>query len=445
LRLGLRDAQQCLRLPLCLEHRRLSLAVGLGNLGLLLSLRHEHRRRLLAFRLENRRPPIPLRPHLLLHGILHVGRRGDVLELDPIHFDPPFVRRLVQDGPQLRIDRVAGREGVIEIELADHVAKRRLRQLLERVRQVGDFVDGPDGIGDLEVDERVDGHRDVVARDHVLLREIVDRLPEVDALDMSQEVNLALAGDVDLHEALLDGANLVDERPDDVHAAVKSAVLSAQALDDDRFCLLHDLDTSDRHHDDDDCQDGEDREPHDRPPQLFVPTATLRRLPVMATTRTMVPTGMASAPSENAAHSSPPHVHLPTERGDLCRHPRLPIEAGMHVGPDRTSGRMGIALEEGRDGDEAHGGGDAEHRELDLQALADQADAGRHQARDREAENHEAGRQRELGEREEPSRKQPDEPRRHIVRSGNLHGSRGSFSLLTPRPPRARALQYARF
>src|SRR5262249_4266972 len=90
LRLGLRDAQQCLRSPLSRVPPLLPPPAGLAPPARRPPPPHAPPPPFLPPPPETPRPPIPLRPHLLLHGILHVGRRGDVLELDPIHLDPPL-------------------------------------------------------------------------------------------------------------------------------------------------------------------------------------------------------------------------------------------------------------------------------------------------------------------------------------------------------------------
>ena len=65
-------------------------------------------------------------------------------------------------------------EQVVELRLAEHAAQRRLRELRGGVEVVLDLDDRAwRGSIDAEVDDRVDLHRDVVARDDVLRRHVV--------------------------------------------------------------------------------------------------------------------------------------------------------------------------------------------------------------------------------------------------------------------------------
>ena len=116
------------------ENRRLLRAFGVHDLRLLLAFGAQDRRRLLAFRRRDDGAARPLRGHLLFHRQADFFGRGDVLQLDAHHLDAPLLRRGVERGAQLRVGRVARGQRVIEIELADHVAQRRQRELLEAPR-----------------------------------------------------------------------------------------------------------------------------------------------------------------------------------------------------------------------------------------------------------------------------------------------------------------------
>ena len=70
--------------------------------------------------------------------------------------------------------------GVLERHPARHVAQRGDGELLDGHDVVGDLVGGGLGIGDLEVDDRVDRHREVVFGDDRLRRERDDLLAQVD-------------------------------------------------------------------------------------------------------------------------------------------------------------------------------------------------------------------------------------------------------------------------
>ena len=75
---------------------------------------------------------------------------------------------------------VAARQRLLEVERADDVAQGGDRQLLDRLDVVLDFVGGRAWIGDLEIDDGVDRHSQVVARDHRLRWETHDLLAQVD-------------------------------------------------------------------------------------------------------------------------------------------------------------------------------------------------------------------------------------------------------------------------
>jgi len=51
---------------------------------------------------------------------------------------------------------------MIELHLADHIAQRRLRQLLDGIGQIGDLRKSRARVGDLRIDQRVDFDDDVV-------------------------------------------------------------------------------------------------------------------------------------------------------------------------------------------------------------------------------------------------------------------------------------------
>src|SRR5215207_1385776 len=80
----------------------LDVAVGFG-----LAFGAEHRGALIAFRRQDRGAAGPLGLHLLLHRLLDVAWRDDLLQLHPRHPDAPLLRHLVEDRAELRVDLVA--------------------------------------------------------------------------------------------------------------------------------------------------------------------------------------------------------------------------------------------------------------------------------------------------------------------------------------------------
>src|SRR5207237_4230110 len=80
-----------------------------------------------------------------------------------------------------RVERVAVREQLIELDLAEDGAKRRLRELRSLVAVVEHFDDGAARLDDAQEDDRVHLQRDVVARDDVLRRHFERFLPQRNA------------------------------------------------------------------------------------------------------------------------------------------------------------------------------------------------------------------------------------------------------------------------
>src|SRR5438046_2619505 len=91
--------------------RRLELAVGVDDLG----------------------APLALGLGLLGHRALHVLGQVDLLDLHGRDLDAPGLRVLVDDALELLVDLVPRREEVVELDLAEDAAPRRLRDLRRSV------------------------------------------------------------------------------------------------------------------------------------------------------------------------------------------------------------------------------------------------------------------------------------------------------------------------
>jgi hypothetical protein len=109
--LGLGQAFACLGLAeggfllaLGFEDHRLLLALGLQDRGLAEALRLEHVGALLALGL-----------HLPRHRIDQVARRLDVLELDAVDLDAPRMRRRVDRHQHLGVDLVALGQRLVQV------------------------------------------------------------------------------------------------------------------------------------------------------------------------------------------------------------------------------------------------------------------------------------------------------------------------------------------
>ena len=197
-----------LRLALGRQDRGLPLALGLQDRRLLVALGGEDRGLLDPLGLQDRGALLALGADLLLHRVLDRGRRIDRLQLDPVDADAPLAGRAVEDPAQLVVHLVARGERLVERHRADHVAERRHREQVDRREVVGDLVRRRLRVGDLEVDDRLDVHDDVVLRDHGLRRERDDLLAQIEQR-----------------------AHAVDERDDDGEARVQRPAVAAEPLD----------------------------------------------------------------------------------------------------------------------------------------------------------------------------------------------------------------------
>ena len=164
---------------------------------------------------------------LLLHGGQHPRRRLDGLQLHAGDADAPGARRLVEDTAQLLVDRVAAGLGLLQIQGADQVAQRGGGELLDGLDEVRDLVGGVARVGNLVVDDRVDGDHRLVGGDDRLRREVGDLLAQVDAR-----------------------GHAVDEGHQQVEAAVEHRLEAPEALDHVRLGLGDDPHGADQGDDD---------------------------------------------------------------------------------------------------------------------------------------------------------------------------------------------------
>src|SRR5581483_3032609 len=122
--------------------------------------------------------------------------------------DTPPAGGLVEHATQLLVDVVAGGQRLLQAHATDQVAQGRGGELLDADDVVGDLVDGRARVGDLEVDDGVDGHGQVVLGDHRLGREGHHLLAQVDA-----------------------GPDPVEERGEEVQAGRGGGAVAAEPLD----------------------------------------------------------------------------------------------------------------------------------------------------------------------------------------------------------------------
>ena len=236
-----------LSLAFRLQNGRLTLAFRLVDVGPLAAFRLENRGCLGSFGLNDLGTTAALRPHLLLHRLLDVLRRIDVLQFHAIHLHTPLVRGIIQNGPQLRVDGVSAGQTFIKFKLTQDISKCCLCQFLDGLREVLDFVNTLHRIDDLEIDQTIDFGDHVVPRDDALTRKIEHGLPEIDALEhFHDRYALPVCILFDSPNKALSRA--VDEGNDDVDAGGQGRPVTAEPLDDHGFALLDDAETA--HHDD---------------------------------------------------------------------------------------------------------------------------------------------------------------------------------------------------
>ena len=184
-----------------------------------------------AFRGQDHGALLALGAHLLFHRGQHVVRRRDVLDLVAQHLHAPGLGRLVELLHDLQVDVHALFERLVEVDLADLAAQRRLRQLRDGEDVVGDAVRRALRVEDLEIQDAVHAHLHVVARDADLRRDVDRRFLQ----------RMPVADDV-------------EERNQDVKPGMQHAGKPAEPLDDVR-ALLRDDDR--RLRNDDECDNDE--------------------------------------------------------------------------------------------------------------------------------------------------------------------------------------------
>mmetsp|Transcript_11334 Transcript_11334/g.34538 ORF Transcript_11334/g.34538 Transcript_11334/m.34538 type:complete len:425 (+) Transcript_11334:365-1639(+) len=219
LRGGVRQPQDRLGLSARLVHHLPGLGLGRQDLGLFLSLGLVDRTLLLSLGLQNRGPLPPLRLRLQLHRRLHAEGRGDVPDLVPKALQSPSGARLVDASDDLDVQGVPLLEGLVQGYFSDLAPHGGLGEHLHRVQGVLHPVRRLVGVHHPDIQNSVDGHRNVIPRDGVLVWNIQSLLLEV--------VHVPYA---------------VYNRNKDVDAAVEDAAEFSEALDHPRLLLRHDLD-----------------------------------------------------------------------------------------------------------------------------------------------------------------------------------------------------------
>ena len=273
-------------------------ALGLQHGGLLGPLGAGDRRLLFALGLGDHRAPLALGLHLAGHGVGDVGRRHQVLDLDPRRLDAPGLGRQVDGLQQAGVDRLALRQHIVQVHRADHGAQVGLGQLADGVGQVVDPVGGVGRVDHLDEDDGVDLDGDIVLGDHLLLRHRQHLFHHVHPPP----------------DALV-------ERGQQGHAGLEGAGVAAEPLDGELSALGHDLDRGEQEGQGEHDQ-GERRIGHGMvPPEALVGPALQH---------------------PSARDRPPPHLPSSWPPGPRRAPPRWRLHApcGVHSG-ERRPGRRG--------------------------------------------------------------------------------------------------------
>ncbi len=127
---------------------------------------------LLAFGADHFRAPLALGLGLARDHPDHALVEVDVLDLDVRHLDSPRVGLRVENVLDVVVELVALGEHLVEVVLAEHRAQGRLGEFARRLLEVLHLDHRLVGLHHPEINDRVDLHRDVVARNHVLRRNV---------------------------------------------------------------------------------------------------------------------------------------------------------------------------------------------------------------------------------------------------------------------------------
>ena len=177
--------------------------------------------------LEHRLTTLTLCTHLLRHDLLDLLRRLDILDFDSRYLDPPRVGRHIQRRLHACIDLITTRQGLIELHVTDDRTQRRRRQILKTRQRILHTIHKQLRILHLHEHHRIDGHGNIILRDHRLRRKV---------------------------QHLLLQAHLLDDPLHDRNLKVKTrtpgAAVLPQHLRHIRISLRHDADHPHQHHDD---------------------------------------------------------------------------------------------------------------------------------------------------------------------------------------------------
>ena len=169
---------------------------------------------------------------MLFHSLQNALRRNDVLKLYAVDFDTPLIGSVVKHTAQLGVDRVARGQRLIQFHLTNDVSQGSLRELLNGIGQIVDLINSLERIHNLEIEQGIDLHLDIILGDDILLVEVVDLLSQVYAV----AIDIASA-----HQCANDFCT-VDKRNNDVDTGFQRCIILTQSLNDLGLTLWNDDD-----------------------------------------------------------------------------------------------------------------------------------------------------------------------------------------------------------
>src|SRR5262245_16708493 len=244
-----------------------------------LRLPRQHLRRLqqllrglqLAVGVDDLGAPRALGFGLLRNRAHHGGVDVHVLDLDGGHLDAPRVGLRIEDLLDIEVELVALGEQLVELVLAEHRAQGGLRELARRLEEIRYLDDRLLRIHHAEIDDRVHLHRHVVARDHILAR------------------------NVQHHGAQVHAHHLLDAGHDDDEARSLDPPEAAEQEHDAALVLAQDAQRrEDEYADENDYAANAELFDHDAPPRLFS-GSTRRVRPSIPVTRNLSPRASGAA------------------------------------------------------------------------------------------------------------------------------------------------------
>ena len=162
-----------------MKDSRLFLSLRVKDRRLFLSFCHKDSRTLLTFCFQDSLSSLTLSFHLFLHGILDRGRRNDVLKLNTVDLDSPWICSFIKGSSHSGIDYLTGCQCLIQLHITDDVTKCGSGKILDRHDRILNAICIKLRICNLEKYYSVDLHGYVIFCDHRLRWEIHNLLFQV--------------------------------------------------------------------------------------------------------------------------------------------------------------------------------------------------------------------------------------------------------------------------